>query len=140
MSDRQPGLLSLEWVPGRFAVCRLGADEAVPEWALADCSAGLLSVTRTDRELSIVAGEDRVPASVRAESGWVALRVGGTLDFGLVGVLSRLTGALADAGVPVFALSTFDTDILLVKAADAGRAVQALRTVADCSQLDQPVS
>ncbi len=135
MSDRKPGLLSLEWVPGRFAVCRLGADEAVPDWALASGSPGLLSVTHTDRELSIVAGKDRVPASTRAERGWVALRVGGTLDFGLVGVLSRLTGALATAGVSVFAVSTYDTDILLVKATDSARALEALGAVVDCSSL-----
>ena len=138
MSDRRPEILSLEWVPGRFAVCRLGADEAVPEWAVIGGSAGLVSVTRTDRELSIVIGEDRVPASTRAERGWVALRVGGTLDFAMVGVLSRLTGALADAGVTVFAVSTFDTDVLLVRAGDAGRAVEALSDVADCSQLQDP--
>jgi len=135
MSDRKPGLLSLEWVPGRFAVCRLGADEAVPDWAMAPGSPGLSSVTRTDRELSIVACEDRVPHSTRAERGWVALRVRGTLDFGLVGVLSGLTGALAAVGVSVFAVSTYDTDILLVKATDSERAVEALGAVADCSSL-----
>ncbi len=135
MSDQEPGLLSLEWIQGGFAVCRLGADEAVPDWAVASGSSGLLSVTRTDRELSIVADEDRVPASTRAERGWVALRVGGTLDFGLVGVLSRLTGALAAAGVSVFAVSTYDTDILLVKASDSRRAIEALGAVADCSSL-----
>ena len=135
MSDRKPGLLSLEWVPGRFAVCRFGADEAVPDWALASGSSGLLSVTRTERELSIVADEDRVPASTCAERGWVALRVAGTLDFGLVGVLSVLTGALAAAGVSVFAVSTYDTDILLVKATDSQRAIEALGAVADCSSL-----
>ncbi len=135
MSDREPGLLSLEWVSGRFAVCRLGADEAVPDWALASGTQGLLSITRTDRELSIVADEDRVPVSTRAERGWVALRVGGTLDFGLVGVLSMLTGALAAAGVSVFAVSTYDTDILLFKATDSERALEALGAVADCSSL-----
>ncbi len=135
MSD---GRLGLEWMPGTFAVCRLGADAAVPGWAVGGGSSGasgLVSITRTDRELSIVVGEDRVPTDVRAERGWVALRVSGTLDFGLVGVLSRLTSALADAGVSVFAMSTYDTDILLVKAKDAGRAVEALRAVADCSLL-----
>ena len=129
------GRLGLEWVPGVFAVCRLGAQDVVPDWVDHDGSAGLLSVTRTDRELSIVVGEDRVPADARAERGWAVLRVSGTLEFGQVGILSRLTGALADAGVSVFAVSTFDTDILLVKATDAGRAVEALRCVADCSSL-----
>jgi hypothetical protein len=132
MSDRKQCLLSLEWVPGRFAVCRFGVEEAVPEWALASDPSGLLSVTRTDRELSIVAGEGRVPTATLAERGWVAMRVVGTMDFGLVGVISQLTGALADAGVPVFAISTYDTDILLVKSTDAGRAVEALGNVADC--------
>ena len=132
------GRLGLEWMPGTFAVCRLGAEEAVPGWAVGDGprgASGFVSITRTDRELSIVVGEDRVPTDVRAERGWAALRVSGTLDFELVGILSRLTGALADAGVSVFAVSTYDTDILLVKAKDAGRAVEALRSVADCSSL-----
>lgn len=137
MSDRGPEVLSLEWVPGRFAVCRFGANEPMPEWAVPTGSTGLLSVTRTDGELSVVAGEDRVPDSTQAERGWVALRVRGPLDLALVGVLSRLTGALADAGVSVFAVSTHDTDILLVKAADAPRAVEALAAVADCSQLQE---
>ena len=135
MSEQRSVALSLEWVPGRFAICRLGAEEAVPEWALADGSVRLVSMTRTDRELSIVACVDRVPASTRAERGWVALRVAGTLDFGLVGILSRLTGALADAGISVFAVSTYDTDVLLVKATDTERAVEALGAVADCSSL-----
>ncbi len=138
MSD---GRLGLEWMPGVFAVCRLGANEPIPDWVVDDGSPGapgapgLLSITRTDRELSIVASEDLVPADSCAERGWVAFRVSGTLGFGLVGVLSRLTSALADAGVSVFAMSTYDTDILLVKAKDAGRAVEALRAVADCSLL-----
>ncbi len=126
--------LTLEWIPGAYAVCRLDADVPVPEWAR-EGRAGLLSITRTDRELSIVADEDRVPDDWPAEHGWSALRVAGTLDFGLVGVLSTLTGALAEAGVSLFAVSTYDTDILLIKAKDTGRAVEALRGVADCSKL-----
>lgn len=133
MSD---GRLGLEWMAGDYAVCRLGAAEAVPAWAVhgdggGGGSGGLVCITRTDRELSIVAAEAIVPAGTTAERGWRALRVAGTLDFALVGVLSKLTGALAAAGVPVFAISTYDTDILLVKASDAERAAVALRVVAD---------
>ncbi|MHC4947832.1 MAG: ACT domain-containing protein [Planctomycetota bacterium] len=123
------GGLALEWLPGRYAVCRLDPAAPVPAWAAP--AGGLSSVTRTDRELSIVADEKRVPADVAAERGFVALRVAGTLDFALTGVLSTLTGALADAGVPVFVVSTFETDVLLVKAGRREDAVRALGQVAD---------
>jgi len=125
--------LALEWIPGRFAICRLDVRDAVPAWA--GPSSNLLSITRTDRELSIIAAEEAVPDSVNAERGWVALRIAGTLDFSLVGILSRLTNALAEANVPVFVISTFDTDVLLVRAGDADRAGEALSAVADTSCL-----
>ena len=127
--------LSLEWIPGSFAVCRLDPGDAVPEWASGAGDSVLLCITRTDRELSIVAPSAVVPDGVRAERGWVALRVAGTLDFGLVGVLSGLTGALAAASVPVFVVSTYETDILLVKSSDAQRAVEALASVADVAKI-----
>ncbi len=132
-----PVRLVLEWVTGAFAVCRLGPAAEVPGWALraAGSGGGLLSVTRTDRELSIVVSQDAVPEGVRAERGWVAVRIAGTLGFGEVGILARLTGALAGAGVPVFALSTFDTDIVMFKAGETARAVEALESVADVSGL-----
>ena len=97
MSDTDAGLV-LEWIPGAFAVCRLSADAAIPEWSRAAEREGFFSVTRTDRELSIVGSQDAVPESVTAERGWAALRVAGTLDRSEVGVLSRLTAALAEAG------------------------------------------
>ena len=130
MSDER---LVLEWLPGRYAVCRLAAGAGIPEWALREN--GLVSVTRTDRELSIVAPEEAVPGEVTAQRGWRAMRVVGTLDFSMVGVLARLTGACADAGVPVFVVSTYDTDIVMVKAEDAQRAVEALAAVAEVSRL-----
>lgn len=125
--------LALEWIPGRFAICRLDARDAIPAWAGRPSS--LLSITRTDGELSIVAAEEAVPDSVKAERGWVAMRIAGTLDFSLVGILSMLTGALAEANVPVFVISTYDTDILLVRAGDAERAIDALSHVADTGRL-----
>ncbi len=127
--------LALEWVPGAFAVCRLDAEAEVPGWASAGGRRGLVMITRTDRELSIVAPQDMVPEAVEAERGWVAIRVAGTLDMKVVGILARLTTALADADVAVFAMSTYDTDILLVKSTHAGRAVEALGTVADVDRL-----
>lgn len=131
--------LKLEWLPGRYAVCRLDASAAVPDWALARAAPGngrsLLCITRTDRELSIVIDEQLLPQEpsfkTKTQCGFVALRIAGTLDFSAVGILAKLTTALASAQIPVFAMSTFDTDILLVKDTDAHRAHKALQMVAD---------
>ena len=116
--------LTLVPLDGAYAVCRLPADAPLPAWV----AGGLfLSITRTADELSLVCCAAAVPEGVRCEQGWRCLRVGGTLDFALVGVLAALLNPLADAGVSVFVLSTFDTDYLLVKEPDFERAVGVLR-------------
>lgn len=120
--------LTLSWLPGRLAVCRLDPGDPIPDWALD--AEGLVSITRTDNELSIVAPESVVPADITAERNFAALRVNGVLDFSLVGVLASLTTSLAAAGVSTFAISTYDTDILLVEATDTKRAAAALRSIA----------
>jgi hypothetical protein len=118
-----PHQLSLLVLPGTYAVCGLPADTAFPEWA----AGALVSVTRTEDELSVVCREDAVPAGVRCEKGWRCVRVAGKLDFALVGVLASLIVPLAESGVSVFCLSTFDTDIVLVRETDLARTVQELR-------------
>jgi hypothetical protein len=150
--------LTLEWIAGRYAVCRLDAAAPIPPWALeilkrADQRAGsssaptigvrasggggenaparLVSITRTDKELSIVCDESLVPAKVKAQRGFAALRIAGKLDFSLVGILAKLTGTLASVGVPVFVISTFDTDYVLVRAADIIKSRKALSAVAE---------
>ena len=85
-----------------------------------------MSITRTGDELSIVCCQDQVPNDVIAERGWRCVRVAGTLDFSEVGVLKTLVGPLAEAGISIFAISTFETDYLMVREADLERAVAAL--------------
>ena len=119
----QSSELRLRALLGRLAVCRLPADVPIPSWALAG---GIVSITRTNDELSIVCPEERVPAEVKAERGWRALQVVGPLDFALTGVLAALVVPLAEAGVSIFALSTYDTDYVLVRENDLPRAVTAL--------------
>jgi hypothetical protein len=116
--------LSLQLLPGNLAVCRLEPDGPVPDWAT---QGPFYSVTRTADEFSVVCTESAVPEDVKAERGWRILQVGGSLDFALTGVLARLTAPLAEAGVSIFALSTFDTDYLLVRDRDVPAAVAALR-------------
>ncbi len=123
--------LDIAWLPGTYAVCRLNPASPIPAWAaqeLANPASKLISITRTIDEVSIVASEHIVPDDVRIEPGWAACRIVGTLDFSMVGILARLTTALADAGISVFGLSTFDTDYLLVKAADKPPAAEVLRS------------
>jgi hypothetical protein len=118
LSPRQ----TLVVLPGELAYCRLDAQAAAPDWAVGE----VVSITRTSAELSIVCSAACVPAEIESETGWRCLRVAGKLDFSMIGVLAALTGALAAANISVCALSTFDTDYLLVKTVDLQRAVAAL--------------
>lgn len=114
----------LSVVPGLWSVVRLGPEEAVPEWVVA--ASGFVSITRTAEELSIVCPEPAVPEGSRAEGGWALIRVHGPIPFGVTGVLASLASPLAAAGVSIFALSTFDTDYVLVKSSRLGAACEAL--------------
>ena len=118
--------MTLARVPGRFAVARLPPDAPIPAWA----TGVLTSITRTADELSIVCDDDAVPSGVYAVRDFAAVRVLGTIDFGVVGLLAGLTRALADAAISVFVFSTFDTDYLLVRTSDYARARSALAGVA----------
>ncbi len=131
--DGEADGLRLSVLPGRLAVCRLDAGAAVPAWAAMEGDDGggsIVSVSRTAEELSIVCPEPRVPAAIagesRVERGWRAFKVEGPLDFALTGILARLSGCLAEAGVSIFAISTFDTDYLLVREAQFAMASTAL--------------
>jgi hypothetical protein len=110
-------------LPERLAVCRLAPDASYPEWAR---PGELLALIRTPNELSIVCQERFVPPEVKAERGWRALQVQGPLDFSLVGVLASIARPLANAGVSVFALSTFETDYVLIKENMLERGLEAL--------------
>jgi hypothetical protein len=124
MIDRNRHRLTLTELEGVFAVCKLDKDAAIPAWATGD---GFFSVTRTADELSLVCRQPLLPEDVTCERGWRCLRVAGAMPFTLVGVLASLVTPLADAGISVFAISTFDTDYLLVKQSDLEKAVDALR-------------
>lgn len=130
MSDDpfMPAAYPLRLIPGRYAVCRLPALAELPDWArLAQSSPDhLLSLTWRSDESSIVCPERFVPPEVKAERGWRVLEIAGPLEFELVGVLASLLGPLQQAGVSVFVLSTFDTDLILVREMQLDRALNAL--------------
>ena len=116
-------MLDLVVLPGLLAVCRLPAGCPPPPWRVGDT---LTSVTHSADETSIVCDASAVPPGVTVESGWCAIKVAGPLDLGLTGVLLSVAQPLADAGVSIFALSTYDTDYVLVKESALAKAVATL--------------
>ncbi len=115
--------VSLRVLEGEFAVWRLPSDSPPPP--LDETS--FLSVTRTAAELSVVGPADMVPDGAAVEAGWACLEVSGPLAFELTGVLAGISVPLAAAGVPIFVVSTFDTDYVLVPRAKLERALAALK-------------
>lgn len=120
----------IETLKQELAICKLRALPA------GDCAGEFFFIAKTDTEVSLVCHADRVPADTEAcDTGWKALRVRGVLEFSLTGILAELTGVLAAKNIAVFAVSTYDTDYILVKTVDEIHALSALRsaghTIAD---------
>ena len=104
--------LRFAWIQGSFAVCRLPSGSGVPPWGI---EGGFFSITSTADELSIVCLAARVPSDIRHEGGWQCFKLIGPFPFGETGVLTSFLQPLSDNAVPIFAISTFDTDYVLVK-------------------------
>ncbi len=113
----------LTLLPHTYAVCRLDRHAPIPDWGT---RSPFFSVTRTAEGLSVVCPDAQVPEGVTRESGWKALMVEGPLDFSLTGVLASLTAPLARAGISIFALSTYDTDYLMVKKGQLEKTIEVL--------------
>lgn len=113
--------MTLELLPQQFSVCKAASLDQI------DLSHPFCFVGKTDEELSLVCETRLTPAhTLEREDGWRCLRIAGTLDFSLVGVLAGIAAVLATAGVSIFALSTFNTDYLLIRSKDCQKALSAL--------------
>lgn len=111
-------------IPGAFAICRLPSGTPVPSWAN---QGELSSVTSTADELSIVCLAAQVPAETQHEGGWACFKLIGPFPFNATGILASFIQPLADGAIPIFAISTFDTDYVLVKDGWVDQTLQALR-------------
>jgi hypothetical protein len=100
-------------VAGKFAICRLDPASAIPEWALR--TGVLTSITRTRDQLSIVCFQSDVSGNVKFEGGWLCLKLEGPFPFSMTGVLASFIDPLSANRIPIFAISTFDTDYVLIK-------------------------
>jgi hypothetical protein len=106
-----------------FTLYRLKSGADIPKVVLAS---PFYSLTRTEDELSILVPEAVKLATEKSEPGWSALKVAGPLDFSLTGILAGITSTLAQASISIFAISTFDTDYILVKSDQLTTAKAAL--------------
>jgi len=119
-----PGkILTMKLLKERFGVCRLNKNELIPEWAK---NSSFYSITKTLDELSIVCSQDSIPSNTKCEKDWRILKVEGPLVFSLIGILSSISTILAQKGISIFAISTYDTDYILVKDKDIANAINAL--------------
>jgi len=116
--------LTLALLSGRYAVAQLPAGSALPAWWP---NTGMRHAGWTDDELSLVCEETYVPEDVRCQRGWRMFKLQGPFDFALTGILKAVLDPLAATGVGIFALSTYDTDYVLVQAPQLDEAVSALR-------------
>ena len=107
-----------------MAICRLAPEDEIPSWTQ---YGGLTALVRTPDEFSVVCDERCVPINIKVEKGWRILRVQGPLEFSQIGVLAAIAIPLAQAGVSIFAISTFDTDYILIKEPSLAVAINALQ-------------
>jgi hypothetical protein len=116
-------ILTMKLLKEKYGVCRFDNIDIIPEWAkLGD----FFSITKTEEELSIVCNEDNIPQHIKCEKHWRILKVQGPLDFSLIGILASISNILAEKEISIFAISTYDTDYILVKEKDVDKAVAAL--------------
>jgi hypothetical protein len=118
-------LLALRLLAGELSILRLPPDAVTPAW-LSFSSGPLVSATHTVHELSIVCPSAMAPPGLECESGWTAFQVAGKLEFAATGILAGILNPLAEAGISVFAISTFDTDYILVRTAMLATATSVL--------------
>jgi uncharacterized protein len=117
-------MLDLDLLPDEYAVCKLPTGTALPDGL--DAGRGVVSVTWTPAEVSVICPAVQAPTGATVERPWRCFRVDGPVDLALTGILASLVVPLADARVNIFAFSTFDTDYLLVPAVRLAEAVAAL--------------
>jgi hypothetical protein len=115
--------VKLRTLPDSYAVARLQPGSELPEWV---DKGPFRSVTRTEHEVSVVCRDHDVPEGESVDRGFTVLEVMGPLDFSLTGVIASLVAPLAEAEVPIFLISTFESDYVLVRSSDLGRAADAL--------------
>jgi uncharacterized protein len=124
--EQQPKRHQLKFrqLPGSYAIVRLGPESSIPDWAT---TGEFTSITRTADELSIVCPAESVPQDVDPGPCWICLKLEGPFPFSQTGILLSFIEPLSGIGIPILAISTYDTDYVLVQDEFADRALKTLR-------------
>ncbi|MBU3105593.1 ACT domain-containing protein [Clostridium gasigenes] len=115
--------LTMKLLKEKYGVCRLDKANSIPNWAI---EGEFYSITKTEDELSIVCLQESIPTDIKYEKDWKVLKVEGPLDFALVGILAGISSLMASKGISIFAISTYDTDYILIKEKDIDNAIELL--------------
>ncbi len=111
-------------MPEKLGICHLDKNTPIPSWALEGAS--FISIGKTKDELSIICPEDKIPGGVLAEKGWRAFKVEGPLGFVVTGIVSSISSPLAEAGISIMYISTYETDYVLVEEHNLEKAAKIL--------------
>ncbi len=118
--------LKFRQIPGTYAIVRLAPDAPVPDWAT---KGAFSSITRTPDELSVVCPIENLPANVLSSHRWICLKLEGPFPFSLTGILLSFIEPISASGIPVFSISTFDTDYVLIQEEHEGTTLDLLQAV-----------
>jgi uncharacterized protein len=116
-------LLTFIVLPNEYALCRLEVNDTVPAWAL---SSSFYTISKTTDELSVVCETTCVPEGIKFDKGWRLLKIAAVLDLSLTGITAKFSTALANAGVNLCVIATYDTDYIMVKEEKLLVAIEAL--------------
>lgn len=113
----------LSVLPEKLGICHFAEKSSIPEWAK---DVDFCSITRTQTELSIVCSQEEIPGGVLMEQDWRAFKLEGDLGIESVGVIAALAKPLADAGISIFNISTYETNYVLVEDKNLAKAIEVL--------------
>ena len=115
--------LILKLLKNKYSVCRLNKYDEIPKWIFNE---EFFSITKAEDELSIVCLQDKIKDDVLCERNWKVLKIEGPLDFSLIGILSKISTLMANNNISIFAISTYDTDYILIKEESIDKAIELL--------------
>ena len=115
--------LILKLLKNKYSVCRLNKYDEIPKWIFNE---EFFSITKTEDELSIICLQDKIKDDVLCERNWKVLKIEGPLDFSLIGILSKISTLMANNNISIFAISTYDTDYILIKEESIDKAIELL--------------
>ena len=118
--------LKFRVLKGLYSVCRLNNDAEISDWIN---KSEFYLITQTDCELSIVCFQENIPSAVKFEKDWKIITIDGKLDFSLIGIISKISSLLAENGISIFVISTFDTDYFMVKQENFDKTIELLKAI-----------